>query len=329
MTALDLVRPGHALHLDSLFGALLCGTATVLLVRRAVSLQTVDYGILAGASAIVAGQLLTACSLPTAPPTRLYFAGVFLFVAAFSSLPVRFAALYSALLYAALAALSLTRAQPGDTTLLLELAVVVMLIAHLSIFGRQISSERSEAQLNHTLARTDPLTGLCNRRGMARQLEEIWSAGGTAPRGSLLLLDIDHFKAVNDVHGHHAGDQVLQAVGRLLVRTCRGPDTVSRWGGEEFLILLPDAEPDAAVRVAGRVLSAVREARMPHGHPVTLSCGVVGVAEVGALAEGLHLADARLYAAKHAGRDQVMSGRGGPVWEPAAGNPAPPNASAS
>ncbi|MCC6145349.1 MAG: GGDEF domain-containing protein, partial [Candidatus Hydrogenedentes bacterium] len=162
------------------------------------------------------------------------------------------------------------------------------------------------------LSRTDPLTGLCNRREIERLLHhaEIESRryGQTF---SVLLIDVDHFKRVNDTHGHAAGDEALRLVGRLLVRQLRGPDTAARFGGEEFLVCLPLARANEAMVTAERLRVAVETALVespPHSFQVTAS---IGVAEWNERLEGylalIDQADQALYRAKRDGRNRCVS----------------------
>jgi len=160
------------------------------------------------------------------------------------------------------------------------------------------------------LAGTDALTGLPNRRGF-----ETHAAALLAPRArraALLLLDLDRFKAINDGHGHPAGDAVLQQAAAVLARHLRVGDVPGRLGGEEFAVLLPGAEASDALRLAERLRSAVAaEVAHPAGADarVTVSIGVAEVAADGtsrsALDAALASADAALYRAKQAGRDRV------------------------
>ncbi|AWN22240.1 hypothetical protein DKM44_02470 [Deinococcus irradiatisoli] len=301
---LDSVQ-GRAVAWESVFGAALCGALVGLLSLRAVALQWVDFGVLTAASLGVAFELYAAFGQAGPPNVRLYFNGIFLFLAAFSILPPLFAALYSAMLYALLAALTLLKG--GDASLLAELALIVLLTVHLSVFGRRVSAERSEAITFQTLALTDALTGLINRRAMYERLERAFRAAESGQGSALLLVDIDHFKNVNDLHGHDVGDQVLQRFAAVLRASVRSHDTVSRWGGEEFLILLPEIGEADVAETARRVLSDVRRADMPAGLRLTASGGLAHASEVSSVAEWLRQVDVRLYFAKHAGRDRVQA----------------------
>jgi diguanylate cyclase (GGDEF)-like protein len=161
------------------------------------------------------------------------------------------------------------------------------------------------------LAETDALTGLANRRPVLAQLDELSRPGRR--KYCLALLDFDHFKQLNDEYGHSCGDQVLSAVGRELNRALREADTIARWGGEEFLVLLPDTGIDDAARLMERVRGSVDDMRVfcgQHHHHVTVSIGVTEGTGDGRSQEAIRRADAALYEAKAAGRNQVRSAVG-------------------
>jgi two-component system cell cycle response regulator len=157
------------------------------------------------------------------------------------------------------------------------------------------------------VSRTDALTGLPNRRHLEERLRRLAEHGGEL---SALLLDIDRFKRVNDEHGHAAGDEVLRAVAARLRDAVRPVDLAGRWGGEEFLVVLPaTGPPDAAVLgETARAAIAAAPVPLPTGPlPVTASVGVASGAGDGW--EGLvRRADVGLYAAKESGRDRVEIG---------------------
>jgi diguanylate cyclase (GGDEF)-like protein len=159
---------------------------------------------------------------------------------------------------------------------------------------------------------TDPLTGCLNRRGLDQVLaREIARAGRTGQQISLIAVDLDHFKKVNDTYGHITGDVVLRELGMLLGQAARSGDMVARTGGEEFSILLPQTGPEGAYRMAVRIWETVRNhAFMVNGTrlKLTVSVGVVTSPGVGGDAVAASLkerADVTLYAAKRGGRDQV------------------------
>ena len=157
------------------------------------------------------------------------------------------------------------------------------------------------------IAASDALTGLANRgtlqEALGRDLARALRESGTL---SLLMLDVDHFKAVNDHFGHQAGDVVLQRVAKRLDEASRAGDLPGRYGGEEFAVLLPDTDAEAAIMVAERLRSAVAEDT--EAPVVTVSVGVATFPNDAMDADGLvRAADAALYASKRGGRDRVTS----------------------
>ncbi len=159
-----------------------------------------------------------------------------------------------------------------------------------------------------TRAVTDSLTGLANARAAAHDLERIVAfAGRTGTPLSAIMLDLDHFKRVNDNFGHQIGDEALSAVGAALLAGTRASDFVARYGGEEFLILLQDTDTASAVELAEKLRESLRRMQVPGlTGRVTASFGVASIpkhaGDSGAL---VRAADRALYAAKSAGRDQV------------------------
>lgn len=171
--------------------------------------------------------------------------------------------------------------------------------------------DQLEAQLA-ALSETDALTGLPNRRGfVTRALSAIAVAQRQGAACSVLMLDLDRFKAINDGFGHPAGDEVLRGVATTITNAVRAADVAGRLGGEEFALLLPGDDPMAACHVADRLRAMVADA-VPHpagnGARVTLSAGIVGLYGATTLDAALAAADRALYAAKTAGRDRVVIG---------------------
>jgi diguanylate cyclase (GGDEF)-like protein len=158
-------------------------------------------------------------------------------------------------------------------------------------------------------AKIDPLTGLANRRGLMERLQQEWARvqrhGGAL---SFIMGDVDHFKRINDTHGHAVGDQALREVADAIVGRCRETDLPSRYGGEEFAIVVPGEAVSAAVRLAERCRQAVEAVRLStrsEALRMTASFGVAdstGVASPDAL---IQQADKALYRAKNAGRNRV------------------------
>jgi diguanylate cyclase (GGDEF)-like protein len=189
-------------------------------------------------------------------------------------------------------------------------ATLVYVFAGAVQAGAERAQQLATLALRHAgdLAETDALTGLANRRPALAQLDELSEPGRR--RYCLALLDFDHFKELNDQYGHTCGDEVLSFVGRELNRIVRQADTIARWGGEEFLILLPDTGIEDATRLMERVRRCVDEARIfcgQHHHHVTVSIGVIEGTGDGRSQEVIKRADAALYEAKEAGRNRVQS----------------------
>ena len=161
-------------------------------------------------------------------------------------------------------------------------------------------------------ALTDPLTGLPNRRyGMDRLEQEGSLAVSRGLPLCCMMIDIDHFKLVNDTHGHDVGDRVLCQMAKILLRAIRKEDVVFRYGGEEFLVLCPATPHKAAVSLAERIREAVASAYFGLQEPffrVTVSIGMAAYEAGDASVEAMtKRADEALYRAKHAGRNRVVS----------------------
>jgi diguanylate cyclase (GGDEF)-like protein len=120
-----------------------------------------------------------------------------------------------------------------------------------------------------------------------------------------VLLDLDNFKQVNDRFGHAAGDDILRQVSQVLASTFRASDLAVRWGGDEFLVLLPDVSAVGAATFAERARLRIEKLGFPSGN-VTVSAGVVAIGENERAQDALARADAQLYQAKHAGRNRVV-----------------------
>jgi diguanylate cyclase (GGDEF)-like protein len=161
-----------------------------------------------------------------------------------------------------------------------------------------------------TRAVTDSLTGLANARAAAQDLDRIVAfAGRTGTPLTAILLDLDHFKRINDNYGHQIGDEALAAVGEVLSRGTRASDFVARYGGEEFLILLQDTDISSGVELAEKLRESVRQTQVPGlAGRLTASFGVASIpAHAGDGDSLVRAADRALYAAKKRGRDQVRT----------------------
>lgn len=185
------------------------------------------------------------------------------------------------------------------------------------IMGVAIWAQLSQLHMTIKLfneATTDPLTGVFNRRTLMEHLDHIKRQALRHGRPiSLLMMDLDHFKQVNDNYGHHVGDQVLKDFAGILQQQVRSTDYVARFGGEEFVAILPEARPEEALLLAERILSGCREAvvELDDDRLVRYSVSIgVGLLDVDQLAEvSLSHTDAALYQAKQQGRDRaVMAG---------------------
>ena len=159
----------------------------------------------------------------------------------------------------------------------------------------------------------DPLTGLRNRKGLEEALDkEITRARRYAQGFALLFLDLDHFKRINDLHGHLGGDAVLTAFAALLEQEVRGCDWIFRFGGEEFAALLPNTSQEGALQLAERIRAATEALAVPYkGHAVTLtvSVGVTVFRTPDECRDVMERVDLALYRAKRAGRNRVELAR--------------------
>ena len=167
-----------------------------------------------------------------------------------------------------------------------------------------LAQHRDEVGRLNTQTMTDPMTGLLNRRALRGRIDELVAAGTPF---AVVALDLDHFKQVNDVHGHPAGDKVLIALAQTLQACVRPDDRLFRIGGEEFVVIVPAAGPQPAMQAAERIRAAVAARQMPDGvGRVTVSVGVALWPRDGEAPQAVvKCADQALYASKQAGRDRV------------------------
>jgi diguanylate cyclase (GGDEF)-like protein len=189
----------------------------------------------------------------------------------------------------------------------LQEAVIVLIVVLAAVLATLAWRGRRTSQAMRTLAMTDELTGVPNRRQVLAQLDQFLSAGNGC---SVLIVDIDHFKTINDEHGHLVGDDILRAVSAALRAIANGPVKLGRLGGEEFLIASPGANEIAARRLAERLLAQVRTLDLSHhlpGRLMTVSIGLTVSASGDTITQLLRRADEALYAAKANGRDCVVA----------------------
>lgn len=207
--------------------------------------------------------------------------------------------------WAGIASLRLVLATWGSCVLLFLNVIVVSVGFLIMLRDRAAVLERHRADL-------DPLTELGNRTAMARGLQAVIDAASRAGRPmALLMVDIDHFKQLNDRHGHLVGDQAIQVVAQVLAEHARSSDQVARYGGEEFVVVLPDTPPELAGSIAQRLCAVIRDTplRLPDGDLLTLTASIGVHACVPVTGTRwqvlLDAADAAMYEAKRCGRDRV------------------------
>ena len=201
----------------------------------------------------------------------------------------------------------------------LSIAVQVAISAgalNAAAFGVHVLRRRVQKLLEATqaLSRQDPLTGLSNRRFLVEQAPRVWrQARREGTRVAALVLDLDHFKQLNDAYGHATGDAVLRAVAASLAASVRPSDVLARIGGEELIVLGLVSDPAEAHRLAERLRTAVSSSRTDDGHSVTASIGIALVRPVDGEDAGdamwrlVDRADGAMYEAKQAGRDRVAA----------------------
>lgn len=176
--------------------------------------------------------------------------------------------------------------------------------------GCNIAAESAKARNElQILSERDPLSGLYNRRAIERAMATEWARAQRFGKVfSIMLMDIDNFKTINDSSGHETGDRVIEAMGRVLLESCRGIDSPGRYGGDEFLVVLPETTGVDAMVVAERIRERAREegAKLPLPAGLTLSVGIADTgsdpADTGRL---VALADSAMYKVKKAGRNGV------------------------
>ncbi|HQR20288.1 MAG TPA: diguanylate cyclase [Burkholderiaceae bacterium] len=198
----------------------------------------------------------------------------------------------------------------------LQEAVIALVVVLAAVLATLTWRSRRTTQAMRTLAMTDELTGVPNRRQVLARLEHVLATGQGC---AVLIVDIDHFKSINDVHGHLVGDDILRAVSSALRGVAQAPTELGRLGGEEFLIVCPDSSEIAARRLAERLLAQVRSLNPGRHVPnskVTISIGLTVAVPGDTVAILLRRADEALYAAKAGGRDCAVARMAAPVAPP-------------
>lgn len=217
------------------------------------------------------------------------------------------------------------RREPGvQATVVLEqvnLGMLMLMLTGVCVLTSRLARMRERGQRqkaaleqaleqNRLLATQDALTGCLNRRAMTERLGQALAlAARFGTPCSVIAIDLDHFKQVNDVYGHAAGDEVLRTVADLTQGQLRDVDALGRWGGEEFLVLLPATSAGDAVVCAERLQAKLAQARFPTISPelrLSFSAGVTAIGRDEGLATVIDRADKAMYQAKQAGRARVM-----------------------
>jgi diguanylate cyclase len=177
---------------------------------------------------------------------------------------------------------------------------------------QEISSLQDRLERATEEALTDPLTGLTNRKGLSKAIEKaVIAAEELNSYPCLLMLDIDHFKKINDTFGHLLGDRVIKVVAETLKNQIKGKDTAARYGGEEYCVLLPETELVDAVKVAENIRSAIEKTRIKRSSDnfeicrMTISIGVARYKPLESIMTLFERADTALYQSKNEGRNRV------------------------
>ena len=324
------VRSGRAgaARASWLMVGLATGTVLFYLPVRASARLNLSPSVLAIAQAVfaIAGVVAAYATVGPARGATLAILVVVLVFCAFALTPRQaYAMSLFAILLLGLASLLMSRVEPDRYAPDQEsvhfalaasmLAAVAYLTGQLSLLRQKLKAQKDEIELAmlriQELATRDDLTLLVNRRHMNDLLAYERQRHDRKGRSMCLaMLDIDWFKRVNDTHGHAAGDQVLRGFAQQALAAVRGTDVLARWGGEEFLLMLPDTEPQAAAMVLARIQARLAATHLSAGEAalqITFSAGLT-VSQAGeSVAESIARADAALYAAKAAGRNRVVT----------------------
>lgn len=277
---------------------------------KRVELRLVENLGLYGVSALYLSQVvLEALAGHTTPPSlhlTLVAVAVACLIVASREVAARFMASLYVASFALPALVALARNESITSALGLDLfaitGAVLALLFFLSTYNHHLGRQRLETEEMRRLAFTDALTSVANRRKLYEVLSETLKAGGV----SVVLLDLDHFKSINDRFGHEAGDVVLREAARVLRGELRPHDSLGRWGGEEFLVVLPNTSASEAASVAKRLWRALRMHPFRRVGRVTGSFGVATARKGDSTDRLVSRADGRLYQAKQLGRDRVV-----------------------
>ena len=288
--------------------ACLVAAAALAVRQRAGRWQTLGLVVL---TEVVYVIVVFSVSVPAqATPLMLLFPS---FIAAWFLGPW----MLGATMLATVAACTVALGHTYDGALSIAVQVVISAgVLNTAAFGVYVLRRRVQRLLEATqaLSHQDPLTGLANRRFLVEQAPRVWrQARREGSRVAAMVLDLDHFKQLNDAHGHAAGDAVLRTVASSLAATVRPTDVLARTGGEEMIVLGLVSDPAEAHRLAERLRAAVRTSRTDDGHSVTASIGIAlarpvdGEDAADAMWRLVDRADGAMYEAKQAGRDRVAA----------------------
>ncbi|MEX8494954.1 GGDEF domain-containing protein [Sphaerotilus sp.] len=325
---LDLISPRVALPLA--LAALGCGLTFVAMVRSGLNLVLHRrFGVEPSLTLVqsIAGLLGAVWVYMVTGPARGAALGLLVLVVVFAMFrlgpreALRLAA--AALLLLGAASRWMTLADPFHFPAAVEalnLAYTTVVLAGVALLAMRVTQLREQHQqqrseLQQALARIselatrDELTGLPNRRAILDQLatETARHARKKLPL-AIALIDLDHFKRINDAHGHTGGDQVLRGFAHRVESELRGGDVMARWGGEEFLLMLPDTSIEAAQQCLQRLRNRLRASpfdEVASGLRLTFSAGVTGCLGQGDIDSAIERADQAMYRAKDAGRDRT------------------------
>jgi diguanylate cyclase (GGDEF)-like protein len=318
-----VLRPGATRPVYAVTMLAMMAVGVVLAVRQRVTARTTATLVVVGDVVYVVVAASVTDPLLYASPLMLLFCCA----AAAWYLGPRMLAAHMLLVVVACAA-ALGRSYPDTASLVVQVTVNAAVLDLVTV-GVFVLRRRVQRLLIHTLAlsSTDPLTGLANRRSLVEQAPRIWrQARRDGQRVAVLVLDLDHFKRLNDAFGHAAGDAVLRGVAVALSATVRPPDVLARTGGEELVVLGLVSDPTEARHLAERLRLAVAACGVGQERPVTVSIGVAltrpgyGEEPTDALWRLVDRADAAMYEAKQNGRDRVVLARAAVVPLPRVAN---------